>query len=107
MKKWKKILQNCPYLSALLITWFFMTVGSIGLIIYRDYSGPEKSAILSNPLFAIIMEEEMHNIVDNTSTGGVITVNASEQTATAGGQNDDKVTQVTQRVSGSDSISGN
>lgn len=104
MKKWKKILQNCPYLSALLITWFFMTVGSIGLIIYRDYGGPEKSAILSNPLFAIIMEEEMHNIVDNTSTCGMITVNASEQNAAAGGQNNDKVTQVTQSVSGNSSV---
>ena len=99
MKKWKKILQNCPYISALLITWFFMTVGSIGLIIYRDYSGPEKSAILSNPLFAIIMEEEMHNIVENKSAGGILTVNASEQNTTAGGQNNDKVTQVTQSVS--------
>lgn len=80
-----------------------MTVGSIGLIIYRDYGGPEKSAILSNPLFVIIMEEEMHNIVGNTSTGGMITVNASEHNTAASGQNDDKVTQVTQSVSGNSS----
>lgn len=104
MDKWKKILQNCPYLSALLITWIFMTMGSIGLMIYRDYSGPEKSAILSSPLFAIIMEEELHNIADNSSVGGTITVNASEQNTTDGGHNNEKVTQVTQSVSGNSSV---
>ncbi|MCM1050048.1 MAG: GDSL-type esterase/lipase family protein [Clostridiales bacterium] len=65
MEKWKKILQNCPYISALLIIWIFMTAGSIGLMIYRDYGGPEKSKFLSNPLFAIIMEEEMHGMTEN------------------------------------------
>lgn len=74
MKKWKKILQNCPYLSALIITWLFMTAGSIGLMIYRDKGGLEKSAILSSPLFAIIMEDEMHGIVDDASMGKLIEI---------------------------------
>lgn len=69
MKKWKKILQNCPYISALLITWIFMTAGSVGLMIYRDYSGPEKSKFLSSPLFAIIMEEEMHGMTESAPSG--------------------------------------
>ncbi|MDE6750293.1 MAG: hypothetical protein K2K21_14710 [Lachnospiraceae bacterium] len=79
MKKWKKIMQNCPYLSALIITWLFMTAGSIGLMIYRDNGGPKKSAILSSPLFAIIMEEEMHGIVDGTSTGKLIEIPPANQ----------------------------
>ncbi|MCM1263972.1 MAG: GDSL-type esterase/lipase family protein [Butyrivibrio sp.] len=69
MKKWKKILQNCPYISALLITWIFMTAGSIGLMIYRDYGGPEKSKFLSSPFFAIIMEEEMHGMTESAQAG--------------------------------------
>lgn len=92
MKKWKEILQNCPYLAALLISWVFMTAGSIGLMIYRNYDGPEKAAILSSPLFAIIMNEEIH--------GGLYDAPSSEQNADLGEQNDDKISHVTPSVSG-------
>lgn len=67
MNKLKKILRNCPYLSVLLIMWLFMTAGSIGLMIYRDYGEPNNFAIISNPLFVIIMEEEMHGAAYDTS----------------------------------------
>lgn len=90
MKKWKKILQNCPYLSALLIMWLFMTAGSIGLMIYRDYGGPDKSAILSSPFFAIIMEEEINSIISVGTPG---------QNAIEGGKNHNKITCAFQSVS--------
>lgn len=60
MKRWKKIIRNCPYLIVLLLMWLFMTVGGIGLMIYRGYAQPELKEFWANPLFAIIMEKEMH-----------------------------------------------
>lgn len=59
MKRWKKIIENCPYLVALLIIWLFLTIGGIGLMIYRDYGGWEWKTLWSDPLFAVVMKEEM------------------------------------------------
>ncbi|MCM1089071.1 MAG: GDSL-type esterase/lipase family protein [Muribaculaceae bacterium] len=59
-RRLKKIMQNCPYLLALLITWLFMTAGGIVLMIYRDYGNLDWKSFWSNPFFAVIMEEEMH-----------------------------------------------
>ncbi|MDE5596594.1 MAG: hypothetical protein K2J04_02040 [Lachnospiraceae bacterium] len=59
MKRWKKIIENCPYLVALLIIWLFLTIGGIGLMIYRDYGGLEWKSLWSNPLFAVVMKEEI------------------------------------------------
>lgn len=59
MKRWKKIIENCPYLVALLIIWLFLTIGGIGLMIYRDYGGWEWKSLWSNPFFAVVMKEEM------------------------------------------------
>lgn len=59
MKRWKKIIENCPYLVALLIIWLFLTIGGIGLMIYRDYGGWDSKTLWSNPFFAVVMKEEM------------------------------------------------
>lgn len=100
MKKWKRIMRNCPYLSAIIATWIFMTLGSIGLMIYRDYSRPDESEILSNPLFAIIMEEEMHGAVydvnDKTTLDGV------SDSETGAGSDDNNISDVIQSVSDND-----
>lgn len=59
MKRWKKIIENCPYLIALLVMWLFLTIGGIGLMMYRDYGGWEWKTFWSNPFFAVVMKEEM------------------------------------------------
>lgn len=59
MKKWKKILHNCPYLIALSVTWLFLTVGGFLLVWYRDYEGMKWQDMLSNPFFAVVMEQEV------------------------------------------------
>lgn len=64
MKRWKKILHNCPYLVALLITWLFITAGGIALMIYRNYGGFEWKTFWASPFFAVIMEEEMNGGID-------------------------------------------
>lgn len=60
MKRLKKMIQNCSYLTALLATWLFLTAGGIGLMFYRDYDAMKWSEFFSNPFFAIIFKEEMH-----------------------------------------------
>lgn len=67
MKRWKKILHNCPYLAALLITWLFITAGGIALMIYRDYGGFEWKTFWASPFFAVIMQEEMNDNFQNKS----------------------------------------
>lgn len=62
-KQWKKKLQNCPYLISIAAIWLFLTIGGIILMIYRDYGSVEWNAFWSNPVFAIIMEKEMHGSV--------------------------------------------
>lgn len=99
MKKWKEILHNCPYLSALLITWLFMTAGSLGLMIYRDYGTFEKSSIFSSPVFAIIMEEEMHGRRDSAPIDKSIANGISDRDTVQGEADDDKISHVTQSVS--------
>lgn len=53
--RFKKILHNCPYLIALLVTWFVMTAGGIGLCLYRNYNVMEQTDGLSEPVFAVWM----------------------------------------------------
>lgn len=60
MKRLKKMIHNCSYLTALLVTWLFLTAGGIGLMFYRDYDAVKWSEFCSNPFFAIIFKEEMH-----------------------------------------------
>ena len=71
MKRWKKIIENCPYLVALLIIWLFLTIGGIGLMIYRDYGGLEWKSLWSNPFFAVVMKEEMQESSVRTSQKAV------------------------------------
>lgn len=59
MKRIKKIIENCPYLVGMLIMWLFLTIGGIGLMMYRDYGGWEWKTFCANPFFAIVMKEEM------------------------------------------------
>lgn len=59
MKKWKKIIHNCPYLIALFITWLFFTVGGGVLLWYRGYQGEDWKDILGMPVFAVAVTEEM------------------------------------------------
>lgn len=100
MNKWKKIMKNCPYLSALLATWSFMTLGSIGLMIYRDYGRPNETEIISNPLFAIIMEEEMNGAVYNINDKSASDGDSDGETDTA--LNDNNISDVIQSVSDND-----
>lgn len=65
MKRWKKILRNCPYLVVLLLTWLFITAGGVMLMLYRGYSGFDLKAFGANPFFAVIMEAEMNAGVRN------------------------------------------
>ena len=96
MKRWKKIIENCPYLVALLIIWLFLTIGGIGLLIYRDYGGWEWKSLWSNPFFAVVMKEEMQE--NSIRSSKAVTVMAQipeegplaamlkeKQVATAGG----------------------
>ncbi|MBO5208621.1 MAG: hypothetical protein J6B68_04665 [Lachnospiraceae bacterium] len=59
MKKWKRIVHNCPYLIALFITWLFFTIGSIVLLWYRGYGSGSWRDILEMPVFAVAVTEEM------------------------------------------------
>lgn len=54
----KKILHNCPYLVALLVTWFVMTAGGIGLCLYRHYNVMEQTDGLSEPVFSVWMDKK-------------------------------------------------
>ncbi len=62
-KRLKKNLQNCPYLTAISIIWLFLTIGGVILLWYRDYGGLEWRSLWSSPVFAVIMEKEMHGSV--------------------------------------------
>lgn len=64
MKRLKKMIHNCSYLTALLCTWLFLTAGGIALMFYRDYDAVKWSEFCSNPFFAIIFKEEMHRAAD-------------------------------------------
>lgn len=79
MKRWKKIIENCPYLIALLVMWLFLTIGGIGLMIYRDYGGWEWKTFWSNPFFAVVMKEEIHeSSVRSSRTETVVIDNGLE-----------------------------
>lgn len=54
----KKILHNCPYLIALLVTWFVMAAGGIGLCLYRHYNVMEQTDGFTEPVFVVWMDGE-------------------------------------------------
>lgn len=56
--RFKKILHNCPYLIALLVTWFIMTAGGIGLCLYQNYNVMEQTDGLSEPVFVVWMDRK-------------------------------------------------
>lgn len=96
MKRWKKIIANCPYLVALLIIWLFLTIGGIGLLIYRDYGGWERKSLWTNPFFATVMKEEMREnsvrsskavtaIAQIPDEGPLAVILKGKQVTTAGG----------------------
>lgn len=58
-KRLKKWIENCPYLAALLFMWLFLTIGSIGLLLYRDYWRLDWRKFFSNPVFAVVVEESL------------------------------------------------
>ena len=70
LKRWKNILRNCPYLVVLIITWLFITVGGILLMLYRDYSGFEPNTFWTQPFFAVIMETEMNDGISSAVQAG-------------------------------------
>lgn len=70
IKRWKNILRNCPYLIVLIITWLFMTVGGILLMLYRDYSGFEPDTFWTQPFFAVVMETEMNDGINSVVQTG-------------------------------------
>lgn len=65
MKRFKKMIHNCPYLAALLIIWLVLTIGGIALVIYRDYGRIKWGDLVSNPLFAVVWEAEKQNNISN------------------------------------------
>lgn len=65
MKRFKKMIHNCPYLAALLALWLFMTIGGIALVIYRDYGKIKWGDLVSHPLFAVVWEVEKQNNASN------------------------------------------
>ena len=79
MKRWKKIIENCPYLVALLIIWLFLTIGGIGLMIYRDYGGWEWKTLWSNPFFAVVMKEEMQEKSVRSSKAVTVMAQVSDE----------------------------
>ncbi len=79
MKRWKKIIENCPYLVALLIIWLFLTIGGIGLMIYRDYGGVEWKTLWSNPFFAVVMKEEMQENSVHSSKAVTVMAQVSDK----------------------------
>ncbi len=58
-KKWKKMIDNCPFLIALLVTWGVITIGGLVLIWYRDYNRIAWQNLVDSPLFALAMQEEI------------------------------------------------
>lgn len=86
MKRWKKMIRNCPYLVALFSIWMFLTIGGVGLLLYRDYGGMKWKTFLSNPFFALIMEEEMHESAVRTAGSEAETVMAHAANELAGSE---------------------
>lgn len=60
MKRFRKILHNCPYLIAVSTTWLFLTIGGIVLMAYRDYGGLDLKNFWVNPFFEVIIREELY-----------------------------------------------
>lgn len=79
MKRWKKMIHNCPYLIALLSIWLLLTIGGAVLMIYRDYGGMEWSSFWANPFFAVVIEEEMHESVGRTARAETVMAHAAPQ----------------------------
>lgn len=59
MKKWEKMIHNCPYLLALIVTWLFFTIGGGILLWYRGYETGNWRQFVANPVFAVVVTEEI------------------------------------------------
>lgn len=70
MKKWKRIIRNCPYLLAVIVTWLFFTIGGGVLLWYRGYDEGEWQQLLRNPLFVVAVTEEMQGKMTGTEIVG-------------------------------------
>lgn len=92
-KRLKKIIRNCPYLIALLVMWLFLTIGGIGLIIYRDYGKIEWKTIWTNPLFAVVMDEEIHENAGHSNK--IESVMAKAPDEEFGTEDDNRISDVT------------
>ena len=95
-KKVKKTLRNCPYLAAIAIIWLFLTVGGIVLLIYRDYKGIEWQTFCSNPVFAVIMEKEMHGGVEAIRDAEPVMASVPETAGTTRQQENIRISNVMQ-----------
>lgn len=95
-KKLKKNLQNCPYLAAIAIIWLFLTVGGIILMIYRDYKGIEWQDFCTNPVFAVIMDKEMHGGVEAIRDAETVMAKLPESDVSDGIQETGEIARVMQ-----------
>ncbi|MCM1154367.1 MAG: GDSL-type esterase/lipase family protein [Roseburia sp.] len=90
-KKIKKTLQNCPYLVAIAVIWLFLTIGGVILLLYRDYKGIDWQTLCANPVFAVIMEREMHGGVEALVDAETAMTRLPERDAALAGQDTDKI----------------
>lgn len=93
-KNIKKILHNCPYLTALLATWLFLTAGGFGLMVYRDSGRPDWKSFWENPFFAVVMEEEMRGGMGSPAKVEAAMAKAEMPADNAIKQDEDKTTRV-------------
>ena len=94
-KKIKKIVHNCPYITALLGTWLFLTAGGIALLIYRGHGEHDPKTFWEHPFFAVIMEQEIHGSAGSASKVEAAMAGADRPEKSDGDQNIDKITKVT------------
>lgn len=80
MKRFKKIIHNCPYLAVLILIWLFLTVDGILLIIYRDYGKIRWSDLMSHPLFEVVWEAEKRNSISDIIGSESVMARLPEQT---------------------------
>ncbi|MBD5458814.1 MAG: hypothetical protein HDR27_09625, partial [Lachnospiraceae bacterium] len=79
MKRFKKIIHNCPYLAALLVMWLVLTIGGIALIIYRDYGKIKWGDLVSNPLFAVVWKAERQNNISDFKKAETVMARLSDR----------------------------
>lgn len=80
MKRFKRIIHNCPYMAVLVSIWLFLTIFGIGMIAYRDFDKMKWAELVSHPLFEVVWKIEKQNNISDPNGSGPTTGNASEQT---------------------------